>query len=202
MPLLRPSHPLLLLPVLLLISACSDPKIAAYRIAREKPVNLVAPAASPMASGNTGDTTLATAAVPSLLWTAPAHWLAKPVSSVRKGSYAIASDSGATADLSITAFPGDVGGERANLNRWRRQLDLAPLSEGETPADLTRFEHHALAFTVVDFANPAGQPATRLLGAIVPVGSATWFFKLTGPDTLVASEKAAFLAFLKTVRAP
>jgi hypothetical protein len=43
---------------------------------------------------------------------------------------------------------------------------------------------------------------TRMIGVIVPQSDATWFFKLTGPDALVAREKPAFLDFLKTVRAP
>ena len=42
----------------------------------------------------------------------------------------------------------------------------------------------------------------RLIGAIVPHGDATWFFKLTGPDTVVAAEKPAFLLFLQTISAP
>jgi hypothetical protein len=41
-----------------------------------------------------------------------------------------------------------------------------------------------------------------MLGAIVPVGDATWFFKLSGPAALLEREKPAFLEFLKTVKAP
>ena len=41
----------------------------------------------------------------------------------------------------------------------------------------------------------------RIVGAIVPVNGATWFFKLMGPDATVSAAKPAFLEFLKTVRA-
>ncbi len=116
---------------------------------------------------------------------------------MRKGSYAV--PAGETpADLSITAFPGDVGGEVANLNRWRGQLSLAPAGEAELAAAITRFEQDGLKIAVVDFDN--GQQ--RLLGAIVPFRGSTWFFKLTGPATPLAKEKPAFLEFLKTVKAP
>ena len=37
-------------------------------------------------------------------------------------------------------------------------------------------------------------------GAIVPLNGETWFFKLLGPDALVAQQKPAFLEFLRTVR--
>ena len=40
----------------------------------------------------------------------------------------------------------------------------------------------------------------RILGAIVPFNGGTWFFKLMGPDALVAKAKPGFLEFLKTVR--
>jgi hypothetical protein len=41
-----------------------------------------------------------------------------------------------------------------------------------------------------------------MIGAIVPFEGATWFFKLTGPDTIVAQEKTAFMDFLKTIKTP
>jgi hypothetical protein len=52
---------------------------------------------------------------------------------------------------------------------------------------------------VVDFAGTAGGAPTRILGAILPYKGETWFFKLMGPDALVAHEKPAFLEFLRTV---
>jgi len=61
-------------------------------------------------------TPVTTASGPGLTWTAPAHWKAKPGSAMRKGSYAIAGDGG-EADLAITAFPGDVGGDLAAISR-------------------------------------------------------------------------------------
>ena len=43
--------------------------------------------------------------------------------------------------------------------------------------------------------------AQRMLGAMAPYEGGMWFFKLTGPDALVAGTKPAFLEFLKTVKA-
>jgi hypothetical protein len=121
---------------------------------------------------------------------------------MRKGSYAITDDTGATADLSITAFPGDVGGDLANVNRWRGQLQLPPLAAAELASATTHLDANDLHFTTVDFTGGPGATPQRVLGAIVPVGNATWFFKLTGPAALVAREQAAFAAFLQTIRAP
>ena len=134
-----------------------------------------------------------------LTWTAPAHWKAKPGSAMRKGSYAIAGDGG-EADLAITAFPGDVGGDLANLNRWRGQIQLPPVAPAEFEASRERLERNGLQMTIVDIVG-TGASAQRILGAMIPYGGATWFVKLMGPDALVAKEKAAFTAFLDTVKA-
>jgi hypothetical protein len=145
-------------------------------------------------------TPVATATGASLAWTAPAHWQAKAGSSMRKGTYAITGEGGATAELAITAFPGDVGGEVANVNRWRGQLQLAPIGEAEVAGAVTRVAANGLALTVLDITNPGLTPPARMIGAMVPFGGGTWFFKLTGPDALLAREKPAFLDFLKSVK--
>ena len=41
---------------------------------------------------------------------------------MRRGSYAVGADEKTAADLAITAFPGDVGGDLANVNRWLNKL--------------------------------------------------------------------------------
>ena len=143
-------------------------------------------------------TSVATASGPGLTWTAPSHWKQKPGSAMRKGSFAITGEGG-EADLSITAFPGSVGGDFANLNRWREQLGLSPVTQAEFEAAAQRIEKNGLRMTVVDLAG-TGSGAKRILGAMIPHGDATWFVKLMGPDALVAKEKSAFLAFLETVK--
>jgi len=197
-----------LLPLLALtalgLTSCRDTQITTYRVPKEKnPALASAPAAAANAPGATmANTAVTTAEGPGLSWSAPAHWTAKPASAMRKGSYAITDDTGATADLSITAFPGDVGGDLANVNRWRGQLQLPPLAAAELASATTHLDANDLHFTTVDFTGGPGATPQRVLGAIVPVGNATWFFKLTGPAALVAREQAAFASFLQTIRTP
>ena len=146
------------------------------------------------------NTAVPTAGGPALTWTAPSHWKPKPATAMRKGSFAIPGEGG-EADLSITAFPGDVGGDLANLNRWRAQIQLPPIAQGEFDSAVQRIERNGLRMTIVDIAG-TGSTAQRILGAMIPHGGATWFVKLTGPDALVAKEKPAFMAFLDTIKAP
>jgi hypothetical protein len=183
------------------------------------PKNNAAPFA-PFAGGAMPDTSAAPAPTDSaaLTWTAPANWQAKPLGAMRLGSFAISSDGG-DADISIIAFPGEAGGLLANINRWRGQLGLDPLAEGDLAgATIALDGAGGLHFTAVDFAghttdaesggvggaksDRVGGAPTRMLGAILSFGGQTYFFKITGPDALVAREKPAFLDFLKTVKAP
>ena len=192
--------------LILLTTACRRAEVTSYRAPKEKESETAGVAAgdaatAPLAPPGMAGTPVATAGGPGLEWTAPAEWTAKPASAMRKGSYSIPGAGGSEADFSITAFPGDVGGELANVNRWRGQLQLPPLADADVATAVTRVEHGGLQFAVVDFvaADPAN--AQRILGAIVPFAGSTWFFKIIGPDAVVAKAKPAFLDFLNTVHA-
>ena len=201
----------------LLLAGCGKTDTASYRIPKEKDAELPAsmtqpasttptpadplvapPAAAP--GGPMAGTAVPTAGGPGLTWTAPAAWQAKPAGAMRKGSFRVTDAAGATADLSITAFPGAVGGELANLNRWRGQVALPPIAASDLAAAATRFTANGLSFTVVDLAGADPANPQRILGGMTPYQDAMWFFKLTGPDALVAQAKPAFLDFLQTVK--
>lgn len=203
----------------LLMGGCSKTEVTSYRVAKEKdaelPSSMTAPAntsptppekltstASPAAAGtDMAATPVPTASGPGLTWTAPSAWQAKPVGAMRKGSFNLVGEGGATADLSITAFPGAVGGDLANINRWRGQVALPPITESDLPKATERFTANGLEFSVVDLASADPANPQRILGGMTPYQGAMWFFKLTGPDALVAGAKPAFLDFLKTVKA-
>ncbi|MBI2516953.1 MAG: hypothetical protein HYV95_08555 [Opitutae bacterium] len=208
---------LALLVSLVLIAGCRDREITSYRAPKDKPMpqmpaatasadtNNLPPghpaissgAAQAMPGGDMANTAVPTASGSDLRWTAPAAWTAKALGQMRKGSFSV-KGGGGEADLSITAFPGATGGLEANLNRWRSQVGLASLSPEEVVAATEKFSANGLQFIVVDYAGNG----TRLVGAIVPYGGNSWFFKLMGPDAVVAGQKAEFVEFLHTVKAP
>jgi hypothetical protein len=202
--------------LVLLLCGCRDREITSYRAPKD-PAPVAANAgmaagpgsmpeghppvgagATPAAGGMAG--TAVPTGSDSLTWTAPAAWTAMPERPMRKATFAVKDAAGATADLSITAFPGDTGGLLANLNRWRGQIALPPLNEPQLPASVEHLEANGLHLDVVDFVGTANGAPTRIVGAVVPKDGETWFFKLMGPDALVAAQKPAFLDFLRTVR--
>lgn len=219
---LRFSTQTLVVSLLLISSGCRDREITVYRTPKEGPPpsaqKTTVSSTDPLPTGHPpigGESTnsggsiapdgsvmgaLPDAAVGNtnaLTWTAPAQWQAKAPGSVRKGSYAVNGEGGTVGDLGITAFPGDTGGLHANINRWRGQIGLNPIGNAEVDASLEHIDANGLH---IDFADMVGPNGIRLLGAIVPHGGETWFFKLTGPDALVSKERAAFREFIQTIK--
>lgn len=191
----------------LLLAACGDDRVAVYKVPKEKDAEMPAaadaggPAAIPSQGPAMADTAVPTASGDSLVWQAPAAWAQKPAGAMRKASYSVPGDAG-DSDLSVTAFPGDVGGELANVNRWRGQIALPPLAAEDLDGAVSRIDQGGLKVTLVELYSK-GEPTNKaILGAIVPFGGSTWFFKLSGPGTSIKAAKPAFLEFLHSVRAP
>ena len=204
----------------LLLAACERAEIVTYRVPKDKDRQVAAAPANPantpppsatqtpapaqpapprQLGSNMANTAVPTATGASLIWTGPKHWNEKPASAMRKGTFSVPGEGGVEADLSITAFPGDVGGELANVNRWRSQIQLAPIAPAELSDAITRLDRNGLKIAIVDVGG-AGSGDQRTLGAMIPYQGATWFFKLTGPGNLLEKEKPAFLAFVDTVK--
>ena len=197
-----------LLATLTVLSACRDPKVASYRVPKETPT------LASRSDRRRGQR-------PRRFRTRQRHGLdRRPTAGgdaprgrprtlenetgfrLRKGSYAIAGANGEEADMAITAFPGDVGGNLANVNRWRGQLGLQPIGEAELGSVLNHVDIGDLHVDVVEFVNTQSDKPQRMIGAIVPFNGATWFSKLTGPDALVAKEKAGFSVVSEYVKTP
>lgn len=133
----------------------------------------------------------------------PAGWNEQAPSSMKLLSLAIGSPPELISELSVSAFPGDVGGQLANINRWRRQVGLGPLSE-EAAADFIRdITVSGIEGWQVDFTGPAGTGenggAARVVTTAIFHNGQTWFFKLMGNDTALEDELEKHDAFLKSV---
>ncbi len=135
-------------------------------------------------------------------WKAPASWEEQPASGFRKGSFLVRGTDGKTADVSVISFPATAGGLLANLNRWRDQLKLTPISneaEAGTPIKIDGRDMFFVDLVSEQSISPDGSKS-RILGGIFPINGATWFFKMLGPDQLVESQRDAFKEFLQSVQ--
>ena len=117
---------------------------------------------------------------------------------MRKGSWKV-SAGGGVAELAVTAFPGDVGGRMANINRWRGQLGLEP-------ANAEMYDAISLAKVgdtqgeVIDLRSKDGARGT--IAVIARKGDTSWFLKLTGDAAAVAAARGDFLRFTAETRLP
>lgn len=57
-------------------------------------------------------------------WRAPAEWRESPDNPVMRVAIYVIEDPTGPVEVTITRFPGDVGGVHANVNRWRGQIGL------------------------------------------------------------------------------
>ncbi len=139
-----------------------------------------------------------------ILWSAPAGWTEKPGSGFRYASFEVPGPEGRTGDLSVTLLEGDAGGLLSNVNRWREQIGLDPLSAPELTSRAREMRSGGRDFILVTFVSRDllidGKFKKRLLAAVCSAGGKTWFFKLTGEDALVRAAGRDFRAFLESLR--
>jgi hypothetical protein len=137
-------------------------------------------------------------------WKVPAGWKVQPPSAMRLGSFRVPGPNGQSADVSVVPLSGMAGGDLANINRWRDQISLPPISEGDLAQHSQTIKPGGRKMLLIDFVSSAplieDRYKKRLIAAIYTQGERTWFFKMTGEDATVAQAKPAFLTFLKTLR--
>src|SRR4029077_1928402 len=119
-------------------------------------------------------------------------------------SFSIVDGQGGKASVTITTFPGSVGGTLANVNRWRNQLNLEPVEQSDLPkvtSSLDVLGGKAMLVDMIGTDRKTNQKA-RLMAAMVAKEGSTWFYKLLGDEQVVAREKEAFIKFVQTIRYP
>ena len=82
-----------------------------------------------------------------------------------------------------------------NVNRWAGQIQAPKMTEADLPKGVT---HIAIGDQSADVAELDGE-GRKMLGAIVPHASETWFIKLSGESAAVGAQKENFLQFVKSL---
>ncbi len=169
---------------------CKDnSKITIYRVPKETKPQMFD---QPSARGKAGAI---------VRWKAPSGWEEQPATGFRKGSFIVRGPDGLSADISVVSFPESAGGLLANVNRWRAQLKLAPVNDIDQSVTPLSVNGHQIFIVDIVSDQPIldGGLKSRVLGGILRTGGETWFFKMSGEDKLVASQRDAFRQFLQTL---
>jgi hypothetical protein len=132
---------------------------------------------------------------PKLTYTTPPGW--QDLGPQRRGPVVLdAVLRAGAAEVTASRAGGDL---LANVNRWRAQLGLDPVGEEQLKKDARTVEAAGAPAQYFDLTG-AGPDPRRILAVVVRRGDENWFFKMTGPADVVAGQKAAFEAFVKSVR--
>lgn len=135
-------------------------------------------------------------------WLPPKGWKEVPGGQFLVAKFIVTGKDNAQAAVNVSRSVGDGGGLAGNVNRWRGQLGLTPLSAdglaaAVTPVKIAGGEASFIEMTGTDARS--GQPA-KLIGAVVPQAGQTWFYKLMGDPAVVESQQDAYKQFVQTVK--
>jgi hypothetical protein len=170
------------------LAGCGPEPIQTYQVPKEKSPSL------PLAASSGAHAH----------WTAPPAWVEQPPSGMRVASFLVTARRGTQADVSVVALAGEAGGALANINRWREQLELEPVSEQDLPRLSTTMSAGGQKMLLVDFTSrrPLIQDMhkQRTVAAVAERGETTWFFKMMGEESAVKEARPDFLRFLRSVR--
>ena len=93
----------------------------------------------------------------------------------------------------LAAAAGDLG---PNINRWRRQVGLGPVSDEDIQAAAKEMEIGGVKAPYVELQGPQ----ESIYGAIVMHEDKAWFIKLRGSNSAAEAEQTKFQELLKSIR--
>jgi hypothetical protein len=180
------------------LTGCGRDDVRTYRVPKETTPQLAAadlPSGHPAISGASG-----TSAGPKVAVKVPADWQEAPPGEMRVASYHVKGKDGKMADVSVIPLPGMAGRDLDNVNRWRGQVGLAPVTEAELGKLAESVQVGGQEGKLYEMAgqNSGSGEKNRILAAIVRRPDAAWFFKMVGDDGVVSEQKSAFVEYLKS----
>jgi hypothetical protein len=138
-----------------------------------------------------------TASAEDLAWEKPAGWREGPKKPMRAANYLVGPDP--AAECYITILPGESGGLRANINRWRDQLGASDLSQEEVDA-LTRIPMLGGIGRLLEIDGVGGMAGRKMIAALSVSAGRSVFVRLTGPKELLESERENFRTFAASIQ--
>ncbi len=139
-----------------------------------------------------------------LRWDTPEGWAQAERSQMRPVNLTFGPNK--EGECYLAMLPGGAGGVLANVNRWRKQMGQAEITEEEL-AQLPRMGLMGIEGVYVtidgDYTNVGAteaKPGHRMLGIIASLGEAGLFVKMVGPKELVEANTPAFKVFVESLK--
>lgn len=148
-----------------------------------------------------------------VVWSVPVGWTEQPPSSNMRIAQYVMDGPGGPGECVVYYFGPNQGGDSmANAQRWAGQFSQPDGRSSVELMTMTEVEGARVPVRVVEvtgtyeggmtMSQQPFEPKTghMLLGGIADGPDAPWFFKFTGPEATVRSQKDAFLGMMTSVR--
>lgn len=189
---------------------CGGDPVTVYEVPKEQPAAPAMASGSPHGgAGAGGGMGMNPAAVPparpGLRWkTLPEGWTSQPASGMRAATFTITGTApGSSADLAVIPLPGNGGSDLDLVNLWRGLVNLPPIEAAALPAHTSELQVGAQPvklFSIVDTNSAEANTVTnQILVAALRQEAFTWFFRLTGPASVVPTQLENLKRFLSGV---
>ena len=129
-------------------------------------------------------------------FTVPKEWKETPPGTLQIHRFVVG-DPKDPVEISISSAGGDLV---ANVNRWRAQVGLQPIGEGEMASALSDTKVFDLKAGQIEIIGPPGEKQQAIIGIIAPSGRTNWFIKLKGPVKPALEQKKNFEEFVKSLK--
>jgi hypothetical protein len=184
------------------LAGCGRREVTVYEVAKDASPASSGPAAASSAQDPHAGLEMA---MPSIKWTKlPDGWTVNPnPGSMRAASFLITGKDNQEAELGVIPLGGMTGMDLQLVNMWRGQVKLPEVTESDLASqsapvkignDEGRLFEMASTVPIID-----DKQKGRIMVAMLKKEGTTWFFKLAGEDSFVASQKSALEDFLKGV---
>jgi hypothetical protein len=148
-----------------------------------------------------------------LTWTIPDGWASEaPATSMRIAQYRVPGSAG-DGECIVFYFGAGEGGEvMANARRWAGQFSQPDGSSSLDRMKVSSLDSTAFPVRIVEVTGTydggmtmTAQPTqalegSMLLGGIAAGPDGPWFFKMTGPEATIRSQRKAFVDMMRSIR--
>lgn len=135
-------------------------------------------------------------------WKTPDGWQEQPGSNaMRVTSFRVGSGE-QSAEVIVSRIPqGRSGSLVDNVNRWRGQVGLAPVSSTkEAGLQFVQVAGHEGMFLAYTGPKSDAGPSKQLLVAMTIQGGDDWYVKMLGPERVVSAQADAFKQFVSSLQ--
>ncbi len=160
------------------------------------------PASAQQVVGSTPQVPAAASSTAGFAFRQPEGWRPGKSGPLRRLAFEVGEDE-EQAEITVTTL-GSLGSEvLPNINRWRNQIGLEPLTQDSLADAVRPIEVSGGQATWVELVpSETDKERSAIIGVIAIRGDTGWFFKMMGASTIVAAESEHFQEFIESVEFP